>query len=297
MRSMVLRAAALTMLAGIVTPACSGDDLDDLFPALPGDGSASFEPAPGGLRRMVASEYIGSIRVLLGDDAAEAATPPPDSSLHGFESIAAAELSLSPSAVATYEASARAVAQAAVSDPGALAALLPCQPAGPEDAACHRQLVTRTGRLAWRRPLEPAEIDRITAIAQQAATDYENFDAGVVYALSALLQSPHFLYLVEVGDPDPDNPSVRRLTPHELVTRLSFFLLDHTPDAALLDLADRARSTTRPSAISPASSSRGPRPARPSRATTSSCSASATSRTSRRTPTCSRSGAPTSPTR
>ncbi|HSN99713.1 MAG TPA: DUF1592 domain-containing protein, partial [Candidatus Nanopelagicales bacterium] len=118
-------------------------------------------------------------------------------------------------------------------------ALLPCQPAGPQDAACHRQLVTRTGRLAWRRPLEPAEIDRITAIAQQAATDYEDFDAGVVYALSALLQSPHFLYLVEVGEPDPDNPAVRRLTPHELVTRLSFFLLDHTPDAALLDLADQ----------------------------------------------------------
>lgn len=238
MRSSVLRAATMALLAAVVAPACS-DDVDDLFNDPPAEVPETFAPAPGGLRRLLAGEYVDSIRVLLGDAAAAAATPPPDSSLHGFESIAAAELSLSPSAVATYEASARAAALAAVTDPAALASILPCQPTGTADAACHRQLVERFGRLAWRRPLDTAELDRITAIAQAAATAYGDFNTGVLYAVSAILQSPNFIYLVEVGEPDPDDPAVRRLTPHELVARMSFFLLDQTPDAALLDAADQ----------------------------------------------------------
>lgn len=240
-RSMIIRAAVMAALASVVAPACS-DDYDDLFPSdeeTPDGEIENFVPAPGGLRRVLSRQYVSSVRVLLGEAAAQAAAPPTDASLHGFDSIAAAELSLPPIAVAAYESSARAVADAAVADPAALAAVLPCTPAGTADAACLRQFVTSFGRLAWRRPLEPAEIDRVTAIAQAAAQAYTDFNAGVAYAITALLQSPNFLYLVEVGAPDPENPAVRRLTPRELITRASFFLLDRTPDAALLDLADQ----------------------------------------------------------
>ncbi len=238
-RSQFIRAALLAALASVVAPACS-DDNDDLFPSDNEPGELEdFTPAPGGLRRVLGRQYVSSVRVLLGDTAAQAATPPTDASLHGFDSIAAAELSLPPTAVAAYEASARAVAEATVADPAALAGVLPCSPAGPADAACLRQFVTSFGRLAWRRPLDPAEIDRVSAIALAAAQAYTDFNAGVAYAISALLQSPNFLYLVEVGEPDPENPAVRRLTPRELITRASFFLLGRTPDAALLDIADQ----------------------------------------------------------
>jgi hypothetical protein len=238
-RSTITRALAVAAIVGVVAPACS-DDSDELFPSPPGGTvPENFEPAPGGLRRLLARQYVGSIRVLLGEAAALAAAPPPDASLHGFESIAAAELSLPPTAVAAYEQSARAVAQAAVSDPATLSTLLPCSPTGPTDSACHRQFVTSFGRLAWRRQLDATEIDRLTAIAQAAATATTDFNAGVVYATSALLQSPNFLFMVEVGEQDPDNSRLRRLTQPELLTRMSFFLLDHTPDAATLDLAEQ----------------------------------------------------------
>jgi hypothetical protein len=230
-----LRAARALLVAGALASAC--DDPGATAPHEAPPGRAAAVPAPGGLRRLLKREYVNSVRALLGDAAARAARPPEDASLHGFDSIAAAELSLAPSAVDAYETSARAVAQAAVDDADALARIVPCAPAGPADAPCHRQFVASFGRLAWRRPLNETEIERLVGVAQAAAATYASFEQGVAYAISALLQSPSFLYLVELGEPDPDDPAVRRLTAHELLARLSFFLLDQTPDVALLELA------------------------------------------------------------
>src|SRR5438132_1208959 len=75
-----------------------------------------------------------------------------------------------------------------------------------------------------------------------AAATYASFEKGAAYAISALLQAPDFLYLSELGEPDPTSapPNARRrLTQTELATRMSFFLLDRSPDAKLLDLADK----------------------------------------------------------
>jgi hypothetical protein len=109
---------------------------------------------------------------------------------------------------------------------------------GPSDTACHKQFVESVGRLAWRRPLEDTEVTPLVEIAQAAATEYADFNRGVEYALSALLQSPYFLYIVEVGEPDAEDGTRRRLTGYELAARMSFFLVDATPDAALLDVVE-----------------------------------------------------------
>jgi Protein of unknown function (DUF1592)/Protein of unknown function (DUF1588)/Protein of unknown function (DUF1595)/Protein of unknown function (DUF1585)/Protein of unknown function (DUF1587) len=230
------RAALLAALAGVLAPACEGHE-----PVPPPDNPPPRRdvvvPAPGGLRRLLRRQYVNSVRLLLGENTAQAAMPPEDTSLHGLTSIAAADLSLPPSAAFAYEDSARAVAQAAVRDPEALARVLPCAPSGPNDVGCYRQFVARFGRLAWRRPLLEIEVERIAGIALAAATVYTDAHAGLEYAISALLQSPNFLYLIELGEPDPDTPNHRRLTSYELVSRLSFFLLDQTPDESLLDRA------------------------------------------------------------
>ena len=65
-----------------------------------------------------------------------------------------------------------------------------------------------------------------------------DFLTGVKYELMALLQSPHFLYMAEVGEPDPDDPTRMKLTPNELLTRMSFFLQGRTPDRQLIDVAE-----------------------------------------------------------
>jgi PAS domain-containing protein len=231
----------------------TGDD----SPGSTGDGPGStgapttgdveeevFEPAPGGLRRLQRHQYIGSIRYLFGHAAAAAAAPPEDYSLHGFDAIGAAELSLQESAIEQLETSARAIAVATVADRSALGGHVPCVLEGDPGDSCYDAVAVDLGRLAWRRPLTADEVDSMVAIAKQARTWGGNFATGLQYELMALLQSPYFIYLVEVGEPDPDDPAVRRLTSTELAARMSFFLLGRTPDAELLAAAEAGELVT-----------------------------------------------------
>ncbi|MFT3776388.1 MAG: DUF1592 domain-containing protein [Minicystis sp.] len=117
-------------------------------------------------------------------------------------------------------------------------------PNGYTDYPCLRDFVTSFGHQAYRRPLTDAEITRVTKAGVTAADAYASFEAGVEAALSAMLQSPYFLYIIELGVPDTMDPTVHRLTGPELATRMSFFLLNSTPDAALLDAAEKGALDT-----------------------------------------------------
>jgi hypothetical protein len=57
--------------------------------------------------------------------------------------------------------------------------------------------------------------------------------------VSGMLQSPHFLYRVELGEPDPQDPTRKRFTSWEMARRMSFLLWNQTPDDALLEAAER----------------------------------------------------------
>ena len=225
---------------GTPTTSAGDDSTGDDTGATP----TEFDPAPVRLRLLLARHYHNTIRDLLGEPAAAVADPPTDTAINGFEAIAAAQVALTDSAVDRYEKSARAVAAEAMKDTVRIAGLLGCQPTGPDDAACHRSFVTTFGRLIWRRPLTSEEIDRYTAVAQDGALQFNDFNAGVEAAIFTFLQSPYFLYQVEVGEPDPNDPEERGLTSLELATRLSFFLLDTTPTAELLTIAENGGLAT-----------------------------------------------------
>jgi hypothetical protein len=61
--------------------------------------------------------------------------------------------------------------------------------------------------------------------------------SGLVYTALGLLDSPNFLYRVEIGTPDPAAGGRYRYSGYETASRLSFFLWDATPDDALLKAA------------------------------------------------------------
>jgi hypothetical protein len=262
-RNTFLGTALIIMLAGsALTSACSGDIGKLPFDTGGGGGSSGggpggdagaagspidnpqFEPAPGGMRKLLARQYVNSIRLVLGDTAASVAYAPKDSTLGDFESIAAAELSLAPSAIEAFETSARDVAAAVVTDPVAMTQLVTCSPAAADDAACHQQVIETVGHRLWRRPLTPEEVAPIVEIAKAAAIEYGSFDNGVEYALLALLQSPYFLYTIEVGVPDPEHPGWFKLTGPELATRMSLFLNDTIPGWELLQAAEQGQLDT-----------------------------------------------------
>lgn len=246
MRSTFLVAPLLAVLAGATAlSACTSGEIGNPYDSSAGDAyegdplnNPDFAPAPGGIRRLLGRQYRNSIKQALGESAAIAADPPEDPTLSELETLAAADLALPPNAIDQYERSARAVAQAVIDDGSAMAALVPCVPAAPDDADCHRQVIAGAGHQLWRRPLVSNELEPIVAVARDAGSKYADFDAGVQYALMALLQSPYFLYTVELGIPDDSHPGMRKLTGPELATRLSLFLVDTTPDAELLDAAE-----------------------------------------------------------
>lgn len=108
---------------------------------------------------------------------------------------------------------------------------------------CAHEILSRIGRLLYRRPLGEDELARLLELYESGASlqDEENdklrFDAGLRLALEALLLSPNFLFRVEL-DPEPTSLTPHPLGAHELSTRLAYFLWSSAPDEALLAEAD-----------------------------------------------------------
>lgn len=237
--SSITRCVVTALAFGVVAASCSDDSSDGNHGGNGGSGGAAAAtiPAPGGLRKLTAKQYVASVRVLFGDAAADAARPPPNAQFEGSEAIAAAELPLTPAEVDAYERSATDVAAAALGDPSVGDELVACA-SGRSMHACFQDLAARVGRLAWRRPIDDVERAELVGVAMLGASTLGTRSDGVKAMLSAILQSPNFLYQVELGDPEAADDARRPLLPHELATRLSFFLLGQTPDEALLDLAE-----------------------------------------------------------
>lgn len=224
---------SLGALCALVGFAACGDDAT---PPLAPPAVGTFVPQDNQMQRLLARQYRNSIELLLGAEARAAAAPPADTRLHGFSSIASSQLSLNDELVAQYEGSALAVATAAMGNGERIAQLMDCQPTETVDAACYRSFIERFGRLAWRRPLQDDEVSDYVALASKGADEFDDFYAGLQYVLAAMLQSPNFLFRVELGE--ADDTGVLRLTPYELASRLSFFLHDRTPSETLLDAAE-----------------------------------------------------------
>ncbi|MFM7292011.1 MAG: DUF1592 domain-containing protein, partial [Planctomycetia bacterium] len=103
-----------------------------------------------------------------------------------------------------------------------------------------REVLGRFLRRAFRRPLEPGELDRHAAAVDATVKEGRAWQDGVSRAMQAALCSPKFLFRVE-SDDRPDAPEARPLDDLQLASRLSYFLWSTMPDDELLDLAERGQ--------------------------------------------------------
>jgi hypothetical protein len=205
-------------------------------PTQPADAPpAGFKAGPSGLRRLTVAQYQNSIKDLFGEQAAVSIALEADTVLNGFASIGASRMALSPLATEQFEAAALEVAKLVFADSARRSALAGCDPVA--DAACTDRFITSFGQRAWRRPLTQVEVARYSAIAGAASIALGNAWGGLEYATAGLLQSPHFLYRVEVGTQDPSDHSRYRLDDFEVATRLAYLAWNTTPDEALLTSA------------------------------------------------------------
>jgi cytochrome c553 len=91
---------------------------------------------------------------------------------------------------------------------------------------------------AFRRPVEPAEIDRFLVLYDRGAQRGDPWTERMKLTLSAVLVHTDFLFRVERRDAAP---GIRPIGQYELASRLSYFLWSAPPDETLLRLAEQNR--------------------------------------------------------
>ena len=208
-----MRLASVLVLAAAAFAGCSsGDEPQPEPPTLVG-------PAP--LRRLSNSEYLNALVDLFPAQAPTLPTLPNDSASSGFENASEAQQP-SDLRIARYEAIANVYAQGATKDAAAVRSLVGCTDwATPSQAnACIAQLLGGIGSRVFRRPLSAEERDRFT-LRFQAWSAAIDFEAAARLTLSAMLQSPQFLYRAE---PVGGETGVVPVEPYAMASRLSFFL-------------------------------------------------------------------------
>ena len=127
--------------------------------------------------------------------------------------------------------------------------LFTCTPANAtQEGTCARTILTTLTRRAYRGLSTREQVNELMKFYEAGRADGK-FDDGIELALRRLLVSPEFLYRVEGTESRSTDArsaglqagrgGARRLTSHELASRLSFFLWSSIPDDQLLDLADK----------------------------------------------------------
>lgn len=225
----ICASAALLLSIGLAAP-----------PAYP----ASQTVAPGGegaavMRRLSPEQYANAIEEVFGPSIELGGRFEPDLRMDNLNEVGAGRLSVSSSGMAQYESMARAVASQVLSDK-VRGDMMPCKPAAAEepDDSCARQFLARAGSLLFRRPLTPNELQSYVKAANVGASTAKDFYVGLSLSLGAVLSSPQFLFRQATVEPDPDMPGQFRLDAYSKATRLSFFLWNSMPDAALLAAAE-----------------------------------------------------------
>lgn len=104
------------------------------------------------------------------------------------------------------------------------------------ESYCARKNIAALARQAYRRELEPNDIERLMNVYRQAqaAAGYEQ---GIAAAIQAILVAPNFLFLYEQDPADTVAGEVHRINDYEYAARLALFLWSSLPDDELLGLA------------------------------------------------------------
>src|SRR3954462_9730604 len=185
---MARRLSALIALPVLLAAACGGDGTSqESFPL------CADETGPATLRRMTRFEYGRTISDLTGVAMSVADQLPPDEETLGFDDIADA-YSVSSLHVAAYLDAAERGATTLIADVARLTAVGGGDPTTGDDA-CVDTFIAGFGRRAWRRPLDPDELQSMRQVYTDTA-DPEPSD-GVAGVVAAMLQSPQFMYRPE----------------------------------------------------------------------------------------------------
>jgi len=188
-------------------------------------------PGPGVLRRLTAGEFAASIADLFGDKAAPVAPVFNDSRVLGF-AVDSNTLRVQDLNADQLMTNAEAVAAWAVGPGNKLPQLSTCSTL---DETCAKSFIKSFGRKAFRTAI--SDNDPRLKLYSDLLLAEADFATGASAVISAMLQSPYFLYRSEIG-PGVATKGLVLLTPYEVASSLSYLLTGSTPDDTLLKAAE-----------------------------------------------------------
>jgi hypothetical protein len=193
------------------------------------------------LRRISRVEYNNMVRDLLGDTTQPANAFPPESPLSsGVNFQANTYEGVSTLIVQDYIQAAETLAQTAVSNTNTLNnTILPCQT---EDDACAQQFISTWASAAFRGQLDSTESAALFQLYSATKAQFD-FLTGIQAIITAVLESPRFLYVVEFGS-GATVGNVIPLSAYEIAARLALFLWRSVPDATLMQAASSGQLST-----------------------------------------------------
>jgi len=202
------------------------------------DGVA-IHPGDAPARRMTRFEYDNTVRDLLGDTTAPSSSFPADQ-VAGIFNNQADTLVVTQLLAEGYMNAAEAVAGNAVKQLGTLTG---CDPKTSSEQACGAQFIESFGKRAFRRPLDADGRALLTDVFTKALAMWD-YETAIRLVIETALQSPRFVFRVELGMPDPKSAGVVQLDDYEVASRLSYLLWGSLPDTELMAAADAHELST-----------------------------------------------------
>jgi hypothetical protein len=128
-----------------------------------------------------------------------------------------------------------------VSETPSRARIFSCRPTtSDEERPCAREIVSRLGPQAFRRPL--TEDDEAALMRfYEFGVEEGGFEVGVRTAIEAMLASPDFVFRMEEAPRDVREGDNYAITDADLAARLSFFIWGLPPDTELREVAAEER--------------------------------------------------------
>ncbi len=227
------------------TPSPTNGEAGGATGGMPSVACAGVSPSPGPspLRRLNRREYNNTVRDLLGDATEPANTFPLEERVLGFDNNADL-LTASSALIGQYNQAAEQIAARAVSSTN-YASLVPCNPVTAGEDACARSFISTFGRRAFRRPMTVTADETAPYVAVYLkGREGADFKSGIQLVIRAMLQSPKFLYRLELS-PAGAPAEVSAVGSFELACRLSYFLWGSMPDEPLFTAAESGRLRTK----------------------------------------------------
>ena len=178
---------------------------------------------PVRVRRLTDDEWRASATALFGVTSTTAATFTPDSTQTGFAVNDGQQVD--PVLAGQIDDAAHEIAAGAA----LLPSTAPCADSTNGGAACAKSFIATLVPQAYRRPAVQSELDALLVV-YHAAADGGAYTDGIQAVIAAVLESPGFLYVTEMGGA---TGATVTLTDFEIASELSFLLTGNPPDGAL----------------------------------------------------------------